>query len=70
MIRNMRKFLTMRGMILLSTPNFPTRLNDEKLACFGNKHEVHRCQWTAEDFRSLGYKHSIVEDHLLTVTLR
>jgi len=69
LLRNARRHLTSGGMILISTPNFETRINDERLACFGNKHEVHRCRWEAKDFQSLGYKYSIFEDHLLTVTL-
>ena len=69
-LQNCKKHLTPNGMILLSTPNFATRMNDESLACFGNKHEVHRCRWEAKEFHSLGFKCSVVEDHLLTVSLQ
>jgi len=46
-------WLNPNGHILITTPNFKTQINNESLAVFGNKHEVHRCRWGAKDFLDL-----------------
>ena len=65
-------WLTRGGAVIISTPNFRTRINDERIGekVFGNKHEVHRCQWTAKDFEGLeGFEISIHANRMLAVQL-
>ena len=62
-------WLCEHGHILISTPNFKTSIDREDLAVFGNTHEVHRCQWYAQEFREFGMTATIVESKQLTVLL-
>lgn len=63
------KWLSPKGHLVVSTPNFQTQINNEAVAVFGNKHEVHRCRWTLNDFRGLGMCYHIDEGRHLVVDL-
>jgi 2-polyprenyl-3-methyl-5-hydroxy-6-metoxy-1,4-benzoquinol methylase len=63
------KWLSPHGRILISTPNFQTRINDPKRAFYGNTHEIHKCRWYPQDFANLKMKARIIEGKLLTVEL-
>jgi hypothetical protein len=62
-------WLTEHGHIIISTPNFQTRINDPARVIFGNQNEIHKCRWYAQEFREFGMKHNIIEERLLTVIL-
>jgi len=55
------KWLTETGHLVIATPNFQTQINNESLAVFGNKHEVHRSRWAMQDFWNLGMNFNILE---------
>lgn len=60
------KWLNKGGHLVISTPNFQTQINNESLAVFGNKHEVHRSRWEAKDFKDLGMSHRVTaERHII-----
>ena len=63
------KWLKSGGHLLLSTPNFKTQINNESLAVFGNHHEVHRCRWSADDFKNLGMKVTVLEGRHIIANL-
>ena len=63
------KWLAPDGHMVISTPNFTTRINDEHLAVFGNTHEVHRCQWASEDFHKLNMKGPVYQGKHLVADL-
>ena len=64
------KWLTPHGCILISTPNFQTRIDDPKRSIFGNSNEMHLSRWYAPEFKGLGMKCEITDGKLLTVLLR
>lgn len=53
------KWMNVGAHLVISTPNFETQIDDESLAVFGNKHEVHRCRWMCDDFRNLDMAYKI-----------
>lgn len=55
--------------LVIATPNFETQINNESLAVFGNKHEVHRSRWRMDDFRHLGMSYKIDEGRHIVVDL-
>ena len=62
--------LTSNGSVLISTPNFKTRINNPARAFYGNTHEMHLCQWSEQDFIGAPhYKCMVKADKLLTVLL-
>lgn len=70
-LKALKGMLHHNGMILISTPNFLTRMGDNALAPFGNLHERHQCQWSEQDFKSLpDYIVEVFTGKLLTVVLR
>jgi len=63
------KWLNDGGHLVISTPNFQTQIDNEKLAVFGNKYEVHRCRWMRDDFRNLGMTYRIEEGRHIVADL-
>lgn len=58
--------LTPKGSVVVSTPNFETRL-DRTVGAFGNVNECHRCRLYKEDFQLPGFRVVSNANRLLTV---
>ena len=63
------KWLSRKGHLIVSTPNFQTQINNESLAVFGNSNEVHRSRWTMDDFYNLGMDFQIDDGRHLIADL-
>jgi len=63
------KWMVPGAHLVIATPNFQTQINNESLAVFGNKHEVHRSRWTANDFMELGLSVRIISGRHLIVDM-
>jgi len=70
LIRTIRdNWLSEKGHILISTPNFKTMINDNRRIIFGNVHELHKCRWYPIEFKDFNMTVKVIEGKLLTVLL-
>jgi len=55
------------GLMVISTPNFDTNLNPNRIGACENNYELHKCRLYPADFNLPGFKIRIDEGRLLTV---